>query len=141
MNKNRLLIITLIALIIIILGCLGYYSYRQQKREVAWSTINHYITKQGIAKKDIEVSSFGTENDGQYHRFIYVKEEKPNIAYEYIYKSDINQVYFSAEYVDRKSILQHEWGGTELLSSEMRTIKFHPLKNSYGYGSKYDINP
>ncbi|TGA98353.1 DUF3139 domain-containing protein [Sporolactobacillus shoreae] len=140
-KKKRKVIILTVLIVIIASGLFASHFYWAHKRDVAWAAINQYIEKQGIKKSDIKVSSFFTQDDGQYHRFIYVQGEKPNIAYEYIYKAEIRQVYFTAEYIDRKLILKHEWGGAGLLDSEMNTLKYAPLKNSYGYGSKYDVTP
>ncbi|MFX3617468.1 MAG: hypothetical protein ACE3JK_08060 [Sporolactobacillus sp.] len=136
MAKRRYLLVSLAVICILILcGAIGYHFYSQHKRSVAWSAINHYINKQGIKKEDIRVSSFFTEDDGQWHRFISVKDEKSNIAYEYIYKADIKKVFFSAERVDKKYINRHEWGGGGLDDYQMQHIKHPPLPNSYGYNN------
>ncbi len=58
MNEKRILINVLFTLFLIILGSvLVYHLYWQHSREVAWSAINQYITKQRIAQKAIEVSA------------------------------------------------------------------------------------
>lgn len=128
---------TSLAVICILVLCsvIGYHFYSQHKRSVAWSAINHYISKQGIKKEDIRVSSFFTENDGQWHRFISVKDEKSNIAYEYIYKAHIKKVYFTAERIDKKLIDRHEWGGSGLNDYQMQHIKHPPVPGSWGYNN------
>jgi hypothetical protein len=132
-NKKRKKPILIVVILILVVGAgyLVYHIYSQHQKNVAWTAITKYINHQGISNEKIDVSVFSKELDGKYHRYIHVKDEKPNIAYEYFYRADKKKVFFNAMEVSSKSIHKHEFGGAGLSESEMKKIKYPPLKNSF----------
>ncbi|MCL1632940.1 hypothetical protein M3N64_13520 [Sporolactobacillus sp. CPB3-1] len=137
MSKYSKVSVIAFVVVVFVLGTLlAFHQYqlnRQHNRETALKAINRYILKQGIDQKDIVVSDFFYGDDNQYHRFIYVKGEKENIAYEYIYKSEAKKIMFIPEEVAHKYILKKEWGGSQLSESETNKIKYPPPGKKYTY--------
>lgn len=119
-SKRKRLTVLIITLVIIWI-CMSRYSAKK--------AIFHYINKQGISRNDIVVEDFMKDwKIGGYNYMISVRDEDPEIYYEYdYYKGNIT---FSASRMNAQWIKEKTWGGDFLDEEEEKKLKYPPLKDN-----------